>query len=70
MGFSAVKAAIAGGCDAIITHEATFYFHRDELENIRALKAVSFMKETALLKKKLLDDIGGTRIGKNREVRQ
>lgn len=57
-GLSAVKAAIAGGFDAIITHEPTFYFHRHELENVSALEDGSFMKETALLKKKLLDDSG------------
>jgi len=34
----AVKMAINGNFDAIITHEPTFYMHRDELENLNNLE--------------------------------
>lgn len=35
-GWRAVRRAAAEGCDAIVTHEPTFYVHRDELDNMPA----------------------------------
>jgi putative NIF3 family GTP cyclohydrolase 1 type 2 len=52
----AVQAAIDGGFDAIITHEPTFYFHRDEQENLASIEDASIMKQTGLRKKKLIED--------------
>lgn len=51
----AVRAAIDGGYDAIITHEPTFYFHRDELENMNVLDDGSVIKQAGLEKKKLIE---------------
>ncbi len=54
----AVKAAIAGGFDSIISHEPTFYFHMNELENLETLEDDSYKKAVGLEKKKLLNDYG------------
>lgn len=55
---NAVRAAIDGGYDAIVTHEPTFYFHRNELENLKALEDGSVMKEIGLIKKKAIEEAG------------
>ena len=54
----AVKKAAAGGYDAIMANEPTFYFHLNELENVEKLPENSAKKAAALVKKKIIEDAG------------
>ncbi len=61
--FAAVKAAIDGRYDLLLTHEPTFYDHRDYRDNPADMHKVA----TAMAKKKLIDDSGLTII-RNHDV--
>ena len=63
----AVTYAAAGGYDAIMTHEPTFYFHKDELACVDALPDASARKQTALKKRRIIEDAGLTVI-RNHDV--
>lgn len=51
---AAVKAAIDGKYDLLLTHEPTFYDHRDYRDNPDDMKKV----ETSMKKRKLIEDAG------------
>jgi len=51
----AVQYAIDNGYDAIMTHEPTFYIHRDELATLESLPDNSVKKKIALKKKQLIE---------------
>jgi len=53
-----VKKAAAGGYDAIMVNEPTFYFHRDELKNVDLLPDGSAIKKIAKEKIKVIEDAG------------
>ena len=57
---AAVEYAAANGYGAIMTHEPTFWFHRDEWDNVSALPEGSHKKAAALRKASLLEGYGIT----------
>ena len=50
-----VRYAADNGYDAIMTHEPTFYIHRDELSTLESLPGNSVKKKIALEKKRLIE---------------
>ncbi|MBC8079801.1 MAG: Nif3-like dinuclear metal center hexameric protein [Gorillibacterium sp.] len=54
----AVKAAIEGGFDMLITHEPTFWIHENEVRELENLREGSSKKKVGLEKKKLIEDNG------------
>jgi len=56
--FDAVRAAATRGCQMLITHEPTFWVHRDELANVERWPDGSPKRELALRKRRFIEQNG------------
>jgi len=56
--FRAVRAAVAGRFDLLVTHEPTFWTHRNEVQTIETWEADSPQGQIAAEKRKLIEDSG------------